>query len=470
MFRTIPYNILPMKTLVWKKKKELPSSYEIDETLRYPVFRQHSCGACWAWSIAACLSDRYSLMNNRQVVISPTSIISGILCKMQKSSNIDLYNACEGGSAFDALNIMKLITNSKKPVKCKSTNEDLRLMFKTMDCDNYDWCELNPICNINSSLENSIVHHFTNNKINNIVPPYSGYCQKHQISNDLKTITTKLAMKDNLGIKLTRVYKIEDIDTIKYNILKKGSVISNFVVYPDLVYKQSKEGLNWEETNNIYIHIKNKDFYNTGMDNDNLLGYHSVTIVGWGEEQIDASILGIKTNSQLINVPYWVARNTWGEQWNEGGYFKIAFTNKKYGINTEVGFDIPIVLHINSCYKPCGTPCAQGENSCQYTKYGGCCAADINDEEYLDGEIEEKDMETIITTEMTQIYPKSIPSNFPEWWIYSVKHLDCELCEGKDYRFYTVGVIVVLLVFILFYILYKYRLKNINKKMVLFYY
>lgn len=461
MFRTIPYNILPMKTLVWKKNKELPSSYEIEENIRYPVFRQHSCGACWAWSIAACLSDRYSLMTNRQVVISPTSIISGILCKMQKSSNIDLYNACEGGSAFDALHIIKTITNSNKPVKCKSTNEDLRLMFKTMDCDNYDWCELNPVCNINSNLQNSIVDHFTNNKINSIVPPYTSHCQKHNITHDFKTITTKLSMKDNLNIKLSRVYKIEDIETIKYNILKKGSVISNFVVYPDLVYKQSQEGLNWNETNNIYIHMKGKDFYNTGIDNDNLLGYHSVTIVGWGEDKIESSVLGITSNSQYIKVPYWIARNTWGEKWNNGGYFKIAFTSKKFGINTEVGFDIPIVLHINNCYKPCGTPCnGYNDDNCQYTKYGGCCAADINDEEVLDGEIEERDMNDVITTEMTQVYAKTIPSNFPQWWIYGVKHLDCDMCQGKDYTFYAIVFLVIIMIVILFYIFCRFKLKQ----------
>jgi hypothetical protein len=272
-------------------------------------------------------------------------------------------------------------------------------------------------------------------------------------------------MRDNLNIKLSRVYKIEDIDTIKYNILKKGSVISNFVVYPDLVYKQSQEGLNWNETNNIYIHIKGKDFYNTGMDNDNLLGYHSVTIVGWGEDKIDSSSIGIKSNSKYIKVPYWIARNTWGEKWNNGGYFKIAFTNKKLGINTEVGFDIPIVLHINSCYKPCGTPCnGYNDDTCQYTKYGGCCAADINDEEVLDGEIEERDMGEIITTEMTQVYAKTIPSNFPQWWIYSVKHLDCDMCNGKDYTFYTIGFLVIIMIIILFYVFCKFRLKRRRNK------
>ena len=209
--------------------------------------------------------------------------------------------------------------------------------------------------------------------------------------------------------------------------------------------------------------MKGKDFYNTGMDNDNLLGYHSVTIVGWGEDKIEPSVLGINSNSKYIKVPYWIARNTWGEKWNDGGYFKIAFTNKKLGINTEVGFDIPIVLHINNCYKPCGTPCNGYNDNCQYTKYGGCCAADLNDEEVLDGEIEERDMGDIITTEMTQVYAKTIPSNFPEWWIYSVKHLDCDMCQGKDYTFYAIGFLFIIMIVILFYIFCRFKLKQRRK-------
>jgi hypothetical protein len=119
------------------------------------------------------------------------------------------------------------------------------------------------------------------------------------------------------------------------------------------------------------------------------------------------------------------------------------------------------VLHINNCYKPCGTPCnGYNDDTCQYTKYGGCCAADINDDEVLDGEIEERDMGDVITTEMTQVYAKTIPSNFPQWWIYGVKHLDCDMCEGKDYTFYMTVLLVIIMIVILFYIFFRFKLKR----------
>ncbi|KAK9511285.1 hypothetical protein O3M35_005866 [Rhynocoris fuscipes] len=47
-------------------------------------------------------------------------------------------------------------------------------------------------------------------------------------------------------------------------------------------------------------------------------GYHSVRIIGWGEEIINGKL-----------VKYWIVANSWGESWGEGGYFRI-----KRGINS----------------------------------------------------------------------------------------------------------------------------------------
>ncbi|GFE52649.1 preprocathepsin c precursor [Babesia ovis] len=44
---------------------------------------------------------------------------------------------------------------------------------------------------------------------------------------------------------------------------------------------------------------------------------HAISIVGWGEEEIDG-----------VNTKYWICRNTWGSSWGVGGYFKM-----KRGVN-----------------------------------------------------------------------------------------------------------------------------------------
>lgn len=62
-------------------------------------------------------------------------------------------------------------------------------------------------------------------------------------------------------------------------------------------------------------------------------GGHAVAIVGWG--------VGDTKHPKYGMVRYWIVRNSWGEAWNEQGYFRIAFTDVAKGINDKVGFDYP---------------------------------------------------------------------------------------------------------------------------------
>ena len=43
---------------------------------------------------------------------------------------------------------------------------------------------------------------------------------------------------------------------------------------------------------------------------ENSLGGHSCDIIGWGEDRIGD-----------VLVPYWIARNSWGEGWGDKGFF-----------------------------------------------------------------------------------------------------------------------------------------------------
>lgn len=430
ILETIPYATMPMaknkiknksiqlpSSFSWNDISNIPTSFSNPSKLLYPIFKQHSCGACWAWSVAACISDRYAIaFKTENPKISPSSIISGVYCKMAKNSNVDMYNGCEGGSAFDALILLVDITQSKNPVLCdpsvSNSKDDLRAMFKTMECDNYDWCDLNPRCNSNifsdSGSQEDIVNHFNNQgNLNDLIPEFTTSCIKHKPSKDFsKTISivndqNKFGKyKGTIDLKLKRCYRLEDIDSIKYSLYKYGTVISNFVIYPDFIYKRSSGDLFWEETKYIYMHKKNCQIYDLGNIEENpdiLMGYHSVTIVGWGVETFETSKLYslLKINkpieNKFIDIPYWIGRNTWGDTWNGNGYFKAAMTNKDLGINTVIGMDIPITLHINQCYMPCGTPCDRGDDMCEKTSFGGCCAVDIdvdntefNDDPFID--------------------------------------------------------------------------------------
>ncbi|XP_074595650.1 cathepsin B-like cysteine proteinase 3 [Brevipalpus obovatus] len=75
--------------------------------------------------------------------------------------------------------------------------------------------------------------------------------------------------------------------TIQTEILWNGPVQAGFDVYADfLSYKSG-----------VYK-VESKD----------KIGYHSAKLIGWGTED---------------GVPYWLAANSWGTSWGDGGFFKI---------------------------------------------------------------------------------------------------------------------------------------------------
>jgi hypothetical protein len=72
------------------------------------------------------------------------------------------------------------------------------------------------------------------------------------------------------------------------------------------------------------VYLENVTNYGTGRPvefggADSYAGNHVVAILGWGVAK------GIKiSNDQISDVPYWFCRNTWGKQWGDNGYFKMA--------------------------------------------------------------------------------------------------------------------------------------------------
>ncbi|CAH0596893.1 unnamed protein product [Chrysodeixis includens] len=78
---------------------------------------------------------------------------------------------------------------------------------------------------------------------------------------------------------------------IMYDIMQSGPVQAVMTVYQD------------------FFHYQDGIYRRTRFGNNELKGLHSVRIVGWGEE-----------NGQK----YWIVANSWGTQWGEDGYFRIA--------------------------------------------------------------------------------------------------------------------------------------------------
>jgi hypothetical protein len=76
-----------------------------------------------------------------------------------------------------------------------------------------------------------------------------------------------------------------------------------------------------------------------------MIGYHAVVIVGWGLER---NVPDWQNPGATFDIPYWIVRNSWGTQWNEGcmvnginmpGHCKFAIIDRVRGINTKTYLD-----------------------------------------------------------------------------------------------------------------------------------
>jgi hypothetical protein len=95
--------------------------------------------------------------------------------------------------------------------------------------------------------------------------------------------------------KVAPAYRIGNETDIMHDIMTSGPVQATMKVYHDFfTYKTG-----------IYKH--------SPLSSADRTGYHSVRIVGWGEEYTSQ---GIKK--------YWKVANSWGRLWGDNGYFKIA--------------------------------------------------------------------------------------------------------------------------------------------------
>merc|ERR1711862_678536 len=110
---------------------------------------------------------------------------------------------------------------------------------------------------------------------------YSGRCHascQSEYSGDYKS--------DKLHA--SSAYSVRRVRNIQNELMTKGPLFVAFTVFSD--FPAYKSG--------VYKHTSGSR-----------LGGHAVELMGWGEENGEA---------------YWLIKNSWNEQWGDGGFFKIA--------------------------------------------------------------------------------------------------------------------------------------------------
>lgn len=98
--------------------------------------------------------------------------------------------------------------------------------------------------------------------------------------------------KKYLYYKIDQVYDLTNFDSnvLKMHIYCRGPLIGVIAI------------------TDKFIKFKSKDIFIEDLK-DKILGNHSIVVLGWGTEN---------------NINYWYCRNSWGENWGDGGCCKIA--------------------------------------------------------------------------------------------------------------------------------------------------
>lgn len=268
---------------------EIPENFSWREKGKLSEPRdQRQCGSCWAFSIASCLADRYSIFYNVKCPnLSPLWLLSNI-SNMLPSENISPNIVCDtGGSVYFGC---KWLENNN--------------YIKTESCWPY----------------NILLSH--NNVCPEQLPTECCYCcgDLTEKDNNLFFKVKPNSTKNLVIITNNKVNEEQTILSIQKEIMSNGPVITGFDVYDDF-----EKYWNFEASKgNIYI----KDINST-----NNLGGHAVIVCGWGTKIINGK-----------KIRYWEIKNSWGSYSGDGGYCKIAFSTD-VATNKILKLDIPLLYN-----------------------------------------------------------------------------------------------------------------------------
>lgn len=296
-FRTVRPTSIPDFSTVLKKVPEFFTLTDYSTKLT-PVQNQYNCGCCWAFACAAAINDNlvYQKMLSENPDISPSYLMS---CDNDN-------NKCKGGNPSSALSWIE--ENG----------------IATNQFENFSWCSLNDKCtntNFNSSLS----------ELNNLVPP----CKKapSNLKVFIKNISRPMNFKTDEEI-------ISNINFIKQKIMENGSLLGGIAVYDNML--QGNFLHPQKNPSAIYLDKVNYHNFEYQKEDFNLVGFHAITVVGWGNGKVHSSLLG-KNDNTFVQVPYWIVRNSWSDAWGVDGYFHLAM----YPYNKLCQLEKPLSLSTN---------------------------------------------------------------------------------------------------------------------------
>jgi hypothetical protein len=288
---TTPPVTLPV-SFDWKDK---------NSKITQPVSQGH-CGCCWAVAVATCISDNFVVQGLTPVnpMLSYTFLLSCFPDSMK----------CGGGNP--SLCLQWIEKNGIQP--------DSSLY-------NFSWCLQSDLCT-GKTLSSS-------DQLNQLIPP----CLSSLPSSLLyfiKSISTPQLTDEQKDDPIQRELST---NAIKKHIFMNGPVVGGFQVLKN--FFQGDYTCKGDNPDNIYLERVNYETCTYSETPFGLAGGHAVVITGWGVGQVKGRLLSPDYDQEkMYNVPYWTVRNSWGTEWGNDGYFRIAH----YPFNQQSQFDTTVFV------------------------------------------------------------------------------------------------------------------------------
>jgi hypothetical protein len=315
--------------------EDLPEDFSwVGEGYIQRSLNQYSCGACWAFSMASVISDRYAIAMEKaghtpvNPVISPTAVTfcvsekdnsdGSVRCGQPRTTPNSRYcnGCCETLSAYQTWALSPGMPSMECVAK-KQCSDDENFEDQMPKCD-FNWCTTRETIRFKCDMLTPADY----KKI--------GSCDTFTKGCDLIQITNPIAIQgfvtDSSNNEENRIKTNANNLVIKRNLVSSGPLTVNFVVPNDFE--------SWYSTPNMTP----KDIYVFGALSSLTNGGHAVALVGYGTGYLTYTITsapGIpifqrytiekeaKERGQA-KVSYWIARNSWGiEKGYSGGFFNF---------------------------------------------------------------------------------------------------------------------------------------------------